>query len=497
MKRSQAIVCACAAVGAALLYLAPLGSRGLVGPDEPRYAAVAREMAESGDWVTPVLWGEPWFEKPILLYWLGAAAYKAGFEEFTRVPAALLGLGFLVFFYRVVRRHFGRAEAQAAAAILATSAGWAAFSDVGGFDMPLAVFTGAALLSLLPWVEDPGETRAALPAFGALLGLAVLAKGLVAPAIALLALLPLLWETPRRALALAGPRTLIPFALAALPWYGACLARNGRAFWSKFIVEHHVERFFTPSLEHVQPVWFYLPVTALFLLPWTPLLAALRPAEIAADRRLRFLAAWAAGLLLLFSLSVNKLPGYVLPALPPLAVLLAVGWVRRPSRAAALAAAASLLLTPPAVLLLPKALADGFGKAWAAVAFGDLFAAGAAGAAAVAFTALAAAYRAGRRAPAAVAAAAALLLALLKFETYPAVSRLAGAREFYSQHRARLPQLCIGGVRRHTEYGLRYYSRGRIPYCSEADGGAARFAVSGDPPRLVPLTREEPTTTLP
>ncbi len=488
MKRSQAIVCVCVVFGAAVLYLAPLGLRGLVGPDEPRYASIARAMAASGDWITPVLWGEPWFEKPILLYWLGAAAYAAGFEDFTRVPAALLGLSFLGFFYWIVRRHFGPAEARAAALILATSAGWVAFGDIGGFDMPLAVFTAAALLCLLPWIDNPAEKRTALPAFGALLGLAVLSKGLAAPAIAFLALLPLLWETPRRALALVGPRTLLPFALVALPWYGACLARNGRAFWSEFVWKHHVERFFTSSLEHVQPFWFYLPVTALFLLPWTPLLATLRPAEIVADRRLRFLAAWAGGLLLLFSVAVNKLPGYVLPALPPLAVLLAVGWVRRPSRAAALVATASLLSIPLAALLLPRALADGLGKAWASVAFGELFVFGAASAAAVALTAFAVVRFGGLRALAAVAAAATLLLTLLKFETYPAVSRLAGARELYFERRARIPQLCIGDVRRHTEYGLRYYSEDRIPRCEDrGDDRTIRFAISGDPPQIVPL----------
>ena len=483
MKRSQAIVCACAALGAAALYLAPLGLRGLVGPDEPRYASIAREMAASGDWVTPVLWGEPWFEKPVLLYWLGAAAHAAGFEDFTRLPAALLGLGFLGFFYWIVRRWFGAAEARAAAAILATSAGWTAFSDIGGFDMPLAVFTGAALLCLLPWVDNPAAKRTALPAFGALLGLAVLSKGLAAPAIAFLALLPLLWETPRRALDLAAPRTLIPFALVALPWYGACLARNGEAFWSEFIWEHHVERFFTSSLEHVQPFWFYLPVTALFLLPWTPLLATLRPAEIAADRRLRFLAAWAGGLLLLFSVAVNKLPGYVLPA-PAAAGGVAGGRLgapalpRRGPRRGGFTAG-----DPPGGAAAARALADGLGKAWASLAFGELLAAGAASAAAVALAAFAVARFGGLRALAAVAAAAALLLALLKFETYPAISRLAGAREFYFEHRARMPQLCIGDVRRHTEYGLRYYSEDRIPRCAER---TARFEITGDPPRIAP-----------
>ena len=216
-------------------------------------------------------------------------------------------------------------------------------------------------------------------------------------------------------------------------------------------------------------------MTALFLLPWTPLLATLRPAEIAADRRLRFLAAWAGGLLLLFSVAVNKLPGYVLPALPPLAVLLAVGWVRRPSRAAALVAAASLLAIPLAALLLPRALADGLGKAWASLASASCSPP---------------APRAPRQSPwrhwpsrasaacarwPRFAAAAALLLALLKFETYPAISRLAGAREFYFEHRARMPQLCIGDVRRHTEYGLRYYSADRIPRCAERDGPVRNY----------------------
>ncbi len=488
MKRSQVIVFTSIIFGAAVLYLAPIGARGLVGPDEPRYASIARAMAESGDWITPVLWDEPWFEKPSLLYWMAATAHAAGIEEFTRVPVGLLSLSFLGFFYWIVRRQFGTAEAQAAALILATSAGWVAFSDIGGVDLPLAVFTGAALLCLLPWIDNISKKHAALPAFGALLGFAVLSKGLVAPAIAFLALLPLLWKTPRRALGLVGPRTLIPFALVALPWYGACLTRNGREFFFEFIWKHHVERVFSPSLEHVQPVWFYLPVTVLFLLPWTPLLATLRLSEIASDRRLCFLAAWAAGLLLLFSVAVNKLPGYVLPALPPLAILLAVGWIRRPARAAALVAAASLLLIPLAVLLLPKALADGLGRAWASLAFGDLFSVGAASAAVVALTSFAAVRFTGVRSLAVLATAATLLLALLKFETYPAVSRLAGAQEFYSEHRGRIGQLCIGSVRRHTEYGLRYYSEDRIPKCAELGADrTARFAIAGDPPRIVPL----------
>ena len=94
---------------AAILYLLPIPQRGLVGPDEPRYASISRQMAESGDWITPTLWGEPWFEKPALLFWMGGLGYLAGIEPHTRVPVALLSLGFLLFLYRTVRDEFDRA----------------------------------------------------------------------------------------------------------------------------------------------------------------------------------------------------------------------------------------------------------------------------------------------------------------------------------------------------------------------------------------------------
>src|SRR5881396_3806992 len=111
-----------------LLYLLSffgLTNAGLVGPDEPRYAAVARQMALSGDWITPRLWGEPWFEKPALLYWMIAAAFRAGLGDdlAPRAPVALLAVLFLGFFFWSLRREFGVRPAAFATAILATSAG--------------------------------------------------------------------------------------------------------------------------------------------------------------------------------------------------------------------------------------------------------------------------------------------------------------------------------------------------------------------------------------
>src|SRR5713226_5291160 len=106
-----------------LLYFFGLNRVGMLGPDEPRYAAIGQAMAQSGDWVTPRLWGRPWFEKPPLLYWLTAAGFKAGLSEdlAPRLPVAILSVGFLIFFFSVLRREFGARAAWYASIILGTS----------------------------------------------------------------------------------------------------------------------------------------------------------------------------------------------------------------------------------------------------------------------------------------------------------------------------------------------------------------------------------------
>src|SRR5438034_2300035 len=107
-----------------LLYFFNLTSVGLLGPDEPRYASIAREMARSGDWITPRLWGDPWFEKPALLYWMTGAAFKLGLSEDAapRVPVAILSVAFLALFFVLLRRQFGERPAMFATAMLVTSA---------------------------------------------------------------------------------------------------------------------------------------------------------------------------------------------------------------------------------------------------------------------------------------------------------------------------------------------------------------------------------------
>src|SRR6516162_10513370 len=104
------------------LYFSHLSTAGLLGPDEPRYASVAREMARSGDWITPRLWGEPWFEKPALLYWMTGAAFRLGLgpELAPRLPVALLAFSFLGFYWWILRREFGFLAAWLSTLILST-----------------------------------------------------------------------------------------------------------------------------------------------------------------------------------------------------------------------------------------------------------------------------------------------------------------------------------------------------------------------------------------
>src|SRR5438045_526086 len=142
-----------------LLYFYGLGSVGLLGVDEPRYAAVAREMARSGDWVTPRLWGQPWFEKPALLYWMTGAAFRLGLgdELAPRLPSAMIGALFLGFFYWALRREFGGQAAAIAAAILGTSAGWLAYSQVGTPDLAMSALFPTAMLLGMIWLRTGAE----------------------------------------------------------------------------------------------------------------------------------------------------------------------------------------------------------------------------------------------------------------------------------------------------------------------------------------------------
>jgi hypothetical protein len=282
---------------AALLLLFPAfpGAFGLFGPDEPRYASIAREMARSGDWVTPVLDGKPWLEKPALLYWMGAVGFKLGLgpEAAVRVPLGLLSAAFLVWFGWMV-------GSWQRAAMLGTCAGWIGYSNIAVTDMPLAVFFSAGMILALRWVE----TGKGAWWVGACFGAAMLAKGLVPVVLAA----PVVWFARERWR--EWWKVVVAALVVAGPWYVLVTRAQGFAFINEFFIEHHFGRFASGDLQHVQPFWFYGPMIVALLLPWTPLLWK-------GEWKTRtFYAAWLVFGFVFFSASKNKLPGYLIPLLP-------------------------------------------------------------------------------------------------------------------------------------------------------------------------------------
>jgi 4-amino-4-deoxy-L-arabinose transferase-like glycosyltransferase len=326
-------------------YFSHLDVIGFVGPDEPRYAWIARDMAESGDWVTPRLYGKPWFEKPPLLYWEGAVFFKllgeSHPETAARLPSALCALLATLALAWLAWRTYGEECARWLLLLLPTSVGMIGFSHAAATDMPFAgmltitMVCAPVVLGLLPDTPDtpilPRTRWFALLLFGFFLGLAVLAKGpagliLIGGAIFFWAFFS---KRRRDALRLLHPAAIAAFCLTALPWYMLCARRNPD-FFRIFIIEHNFKRYLTPEFQHIQPFWFYLPILLIAFMPWTiALLGAISFAvrQFQSKPQLApttwLLISWSAFCLLFFTISSSKLPGYILPAVPALALLLA------------------------------------------------------------------------------------------------------------------------------------------------------------------------------
>jgi 4-amino-4-deoxy-L-arabinose transferase-like glycosyltransferase len=444
------------AVCAYFLFFFNLSGVGLVGPDESRYASIGREMAHSGDWLTPRLWGEAWFEKPPLLYWMTALGFAAGLSDelAPRLPVALLSVAFLWFYWRRLEREFGQRVAVLSTLVLATTAGWISFSHAATTDLPLAATFSAAMLLALPWLER-GERRGLMPA-SALLAAAVLAKGLVPLVLAL----PLFWMGRKRWRDLLPP-ALVFFALAT-PWYALMALRHGSAFLNDFFLTQHLERFTTSALQHEQPFWFYAPVLLAGLLPWSPMFVLLFRKRLYSCVRRRFLLFWAAFGFVFFSASLNKLPGYLLPLVPAIAALIGLALAEAKNAKWLLAASAAMLVLIPVVAdVLPEALVRGLtqtritGLPWLALVPVSLLAAGV--------------WATERRVAAAGAIAAAMVAGIvwLEFATFPTLDHTASARGLWqelTEHRARV---CVGDVNRGWRYNLNYYSVTPLPDCAE------------------------------
>jgi 4-amino-4-deoxy-L-arabinose transferase-like glycosyltransferase len=313
----------------AFFFLWRLSSFGLIGADEPRYAQVAREMLERHDWVTPTLGGVPWLEKPPLYYWQAMLAYEMlGVSDWAaRLPSVLDAFLLVMAVYGFLRKVRPGSELDGAL-ITATSAEIVGFAHAASTDMPLTAAFAIAMLAWYSWSEDGGKKY--LAGFYAALALATLAKGPVAPFLAIVLILcfaaaerdmKVLWRT------LWAPGLLI-FCAIGLPWYVLVQLRNPQ-FFHEFIIQHNLARFGTNLYHHPEPFWYYVPVTLLSWAPWSVFMLAAffwlprRGRTEKPDKLPSFLIIWIVTAIVFFSISKSKLPGYILPAIPAGAVLAA------------------------------------------------------------------------------------------------------------------------------------------------------------------------------
>jgi 4-amino-4-deoxy-L-arabinose transferase-like glycosyltransferase len=328
-------------------YLYGLGHFPLLGPDEPRYAQVAREMFLRHDWITPTLGGHLWFEKPALLYWMMIGSFKVfGVNEFAaRLPAAISGLltiGAVLVIARGVMRGVEARDGFMFWSVLAagTMLGIIVFSRAASFDIVLTMTTtwSLAFFLLHEFESELRLRRVFLAGCYACVGASLLAKGLVgivlpAGIVGLYFLLER--RLPRRG-TLVSPVWGLPLVLiVASVWYLPVIRLHGWLFINQFFIQHHFARYLSNKYHHHAAFYYYLLILPLLALPWTAFLIDglmqarqwFRPgaADSAEDRVRRlmiFALAWILFPLIFFSLSSSKLPGYLLPVLPAVALII-------------------------------------------------------------------------------------------------------------------------------------------------------------------------------
>lgn len=313
----------------AFFFFWQLSSFGLIGADEPRYAQVAREMLERDDWITPTLSGTPWLEKPPLYYWQAMIAYKIfGVSDWAARLPSVFDASLLVFATYFFLRRLRPGFALDGGLMMASCAGIVGFARAASTDMPLATTLTIALLAWWLWFEN-GHRTWLLAAYG-FIALAMLAKGPVAPFLAAIVIL-IFALTQRSWRIITGslwPPAVAVFIVITSPWYVLVQLRNPQ-FFHVFILEHNLARFGTNMFHHPEPFWYYIPVSLLGWLPWIVFVVAaiawsirmLRTRE--SDPLNLFLLVWIFVVIVFFSLSNSKLPGYILPAIPPGILLLA------------------------------------------------------------------------------------------------------------------------------------------------------------------------------
>jgi len=380
----------------AVLWFGALEYRKLIKPDEGRYAEIPREMVASGDWLTPRLNDIKYFEKPALQYWATATAFTLfGEHHWTaRLWSALCGFFGVLATYFAVRRLWGADAALYSACVLGGSLLWVMIGHVNTLDMGVSFFLSSAVFGFVLAQRDEAsarENRNYMWLAWLSLALAVLSKGLIGlvlPAATLVAYT--LWQRDfslwRRLHLVSGLALLL--AVTA-PWFIAVSLANPE-FARFFFIYEHFERFLTKAHGRYQPVWYFIPILLIGMLPWLVSLFLMlrqagrrRPGSGFQPRR--FLLLWCLVVFGFFSVSGSKLASYILPLFPALAALIGSYFAELGRRNARdlcwhalpvmVLAAAGLGFAPHAVLLsspeVPRALYAGY-VSWLLTASGLL-----------------------------------------------------------------------------------------------------------------------------
>jgi 4-amino-4-deoxy-L-arabinose transferase-like glycosyltransferase len=311
-----------------------LGSLPFCGADEPRYARVAQEMHERGVWVTPLLEGKPWLEKPPLYYWLTSPLYAIfdSHETAARIAPAACALASAIAIFFLGSLLWTRRAGMLGSLILLTTIGFASFGRSATTDMPFTCcLTIAMAILAAAVVKEIGWMVLGAYVF---LALAVLGKGPIALVLVLGTGL-CFWILDERGVILRRWRILpgLPITAAlSIPWFWLAFKQNGYAFLSIFFINHNLARYVTDIHHHSEPIYYFLLVLPALFFPWSSWLLMLilkSPKDGLRSWRqwnpgMVFLACWFLFPVIFFSLSESKLAGYVLPSLPPLALILGV-----------------------------------------------------------------------------------------------------------------------------------------------------------------------------
>ncbi len=323
----------------------------MAGPDEPRYVEVAREMLARHDFITPTLGGLPWFEKPPLLYWLIITSFRVlGVSEYAArlgpaVCALLSAVGVFWISEKVAHHQARLAERSEgnnsfpvlSALVFLSSGGVIVFARGATFDIVITMTLTLALACF--FVGEIASTSSSdytvpfLPGFYFFVGLSLLSKGLVGIVIpfSVIGTYFVMRRTwPGRKLLVSLIWGIPLLVLVAGLWYGPMISLHGRTFLDQFFVQHHFQRFISQKFHHPQPFYFYLLILPLLALPWTVFLVSSLTGTrrwnwrggSPRDRVRVFALAWIAAPLIFFSLSQSKLPAYILPTLPAVALLI-------------------------------------------------------------------------------------------------------------------------------------------------------------------------------